>query len=124
MSPSPTPSVAGQCASVFPPTLAYPSPGATGINSGLLQLWFFYPRDPSITFDPPVLTPSNSSASLQGSPYASPSPGPTPPGLPATPAGEQIFVSQFSLVAAATTYAVTVNNIMCGPDNLGSFTTR
>ncbi len=116
-------SPAAACTSVAPPMLGYPSAGATGINSGFLQLWFFYPRDPSTAFDAPVLSASGG-ATLTGTPYASPSPGPTPPGLPATPRGDEVFVSSFTGVASTTTYTVTVTNPECGADTLGSFTTR
>lgn len=121
-SAAPTSGVAA-CTSVAPPTLAYPSAGATGINSGFLQLWFFYSRNPSPAFDAPVLTAAGG-ATLTGSAYASPSPGPEPTGFPATPSGEEIFVSSFSGVAAATTYSVTATNPECGTRTLGSFTTR
>ena len=115
----------GSCTSVAPPVLLYPAPGATGVPVvANLQLYFGYPSNPGPTFAVPSLTANNGNPTITGSPYALPSPGPTPPGSLPPPANTQSFVSTISGYAAGTTYTVNVTNTACNATYaLGSFST-
>ncbi|MBV9271346.1 MAG: hypothetical protein JO165_09635 [Candidatus Eremiobacteraeota bacterium] len=111
------------CASVAPPMLLYPQNGATGIPTAHLTLYF---ANVAPAFAPPVLTPSGGSGALTGTPYSSPSPAPTPPGMATPPPGASVVISQFNpAVASATTYTVTVTNSICSQTfTEGTFTTQ
>jgi hypothetical protein len=109
------------CAGVRPPTLLCPQPGATGIAEGHLTLFFGYPRNPDIAFGKPRLI-SHGRAPIIGGPYSTPSPGPLPPGAASPPPGDQVFVSAIPTYAPTTTYAVSLPYV-CGPSNVGSFST-
>jgi len=120
--PNQGPPLFGGCTSVAPPMLLYPQNGATRIPTAHLTLYF---AGSGSGFSPPTLTPSNGGAALTGTPYSSPSPGPTPPGMATPPPGAPLVVSQFTPgVASSTTYTVSVNNNLCGPFTEGSFTTQ
>lgn len=115
--------VLSSCLSVEPPVLLYPAPGATGIRQSRLQLYFGYPQNPGVSFAPPELTPSSGLAIVAG-PYASPSPGPFPPGMATVPNGDQVFVSNVPGYESGTTYTVSVKSDTCGQGfPLGSFGT-
>lgn len=112
------------CTSVAPPQLVYPAPGATAIPASLFDLYVSYPNNPSVAFDPPMLTPANFNGNVTGGPWTMPSPGPTPPGS-ANPTMGPEWVSAIPPLSAATTYAVNVTNSACHQTyTLGSFTTQ
>ncbi len=120
------PGSAGQvstyCTAVAPPVLLYPAPGASGITWVNLQLYFGYPYNPNAFFAPAVLTPTSGPA-LSAGPYASPSPGPYPPGMATVPNGDQVFVADVAPHVSGTTYTVSVKGNTCGTFTLGSFGT-
>lgn len=126
--PSPSPIVEG-CTPVasLPLQMLYPQPGATAIPSGHLQIWFGNKVNPGPLYSPPSIGPVGGNSLAQGGPYASPSPGPTPPGS-ATPApGDQVYVSDFGAtqLTLKTTYSVTVTTLQCRFGyTMGTFTTQ
>ncbi|HEV3153339.1 MAG TPA: hypothetical protein VGZ02_06030 [Candidatus Baltobacteraceae bacterium] len=115
----------GACASVAPPALLYPASSTTGVPDGNLDIWVGYPENPSTAFSAPALT-SPGIASVNGTAWLPPSPGPTnPPGLLTLPANDQYWTSGILALAPSTTYTVTVTNTLCNQTfSLGSFTTQ
>ena len=110
------------CSPISPPRLLYPKPGATGIADGHLALWFGYPVSPAVAFSRPRI--SSAGATIVGGAYATPSPGPLPPGAASPAPNDQVFVSSVASYTPATTYSVVLGRSACVSEVVGTFKTK